>query len=89
MKDKILNYIKTWENRCYKNGIPDEIPTRLEQLNKAPSYKQIAKSILLNDIHLEKLGMSKPKCRAYHEIKRAELMAKGKIKTSKQLKLEL
>lgn len=89
MVSKIKNYIKEWEGKCYKNGIPDEAPARLELLNKVPSYRQIAKSILLNDIHLEKLGMSKPKCRAYHDLKRAELISKGKIKENKQLKLKL
>lgn len=89
MKNNITNYIFSWKNKGYKNGIPDEAPLRLEQLNKVPSYRQICKSILSNDIHLEKLGLSKPKCKAYSDIKKAELIQRGVIKESNQLKLKL
>ena len=61
MKEKIEKYISQWEKNCYSNGIPDEAPLRLEQLNKVPSYKQICKAILKNDFHLETIGFSKPK----------------------------
>jgi predicted phosphoadenosine phosphosulfate sulfurtransferase len=89
MKRKIIKYISTWESRGYDNGIPDEAPLRLEQLNKAPSYRVICKAILTNDIHLERLGFQKPKCRAYNDIKRSELIQRGVIKESNQLKLKL
>jgi len=89
MKKKINNYITKWTQLVYFNGIPDEAPPRLEQLNKVPSYRQICKSILSNDVYLEKLGMHKPKCKVYHEIKKAELISKGILKESKQLKLKL
>ena len=39
MKQKIKEYIKIWEEKCYFDGIPDEAPSRLSQLNKVPSYK--------------------------------------------------
>ena len=61
MKQRILKYIIKWENRCYHNGIPDEIPARLDQLNKAPSYKAIARAIIKNDFCLKSLGYSKGK----------------------------
>ena len=64
MKQLITNYIYSWTKKGYENGIPDEAPIRLEQLNKVPSYRQICKSILSNDMHLEKLGLQKPKCQA-------------------------
>jgi predicted phosphoadenosine phosphosulfate sulfurtransferase len=89
MKNRIQKYISDWENRCYSNGIPEEVNGRLEQLNKVPNYKQIVKSILSNDNHLEKLGMSRPKCKAYSDIKYAELLQRGVIKESNQLKLKL
>lgn len=89
MKTKIQKYISEWENRCYKNGIPDEAPLRLESMNKVPSYRLIVKAILKNDFHLEGLGFSKPKCNAYHQIKRAELIDRGVIKESNQLKLKV
>lgn len=89
MKKKIEDYIIKWRTIAYFNDIPDEAPRRLEELNKVPSYRQICKSILLNDFHLEKLGYQKPKCKVYHEIKKAELISKGIIKEDKQLKLKL
>ena len=89
MKTKILNYIKDWENKCYKNGIPDEAPLRLENLNKVPSYRKIVKAILKNDIHLETLGFSRPFNQTYSDIKKNELIERGVIKKSNQLKLKL
>jgi predicted phosphoadenosine phosphosulfate sulfurtransferase len=89
MKTKIKNYIYDWENKCYKDGIPDEAPIRLEILNKVPSYRQIVKAILKNDINLESLGFSRPFCKAYSDIKRAELIERGVIKESNQIKLKI
>ena len=89
MKQKIVNYIRTWEHRCYSEGIPDEVPERIDLLNKAPSYKTICKAILKNDFSLELLGFTKKHTAIYSELKRIELENKGKIKKSNQLKLEL
>lgn len=77
MKEKILKYIEDWEKKCYFNGIPDEAPTRLEQLNKVPSYRLICKAILKNDFALETLGFTKNKPLVYHELKKAELIKRG------------
>jgi len=84
MKNKILNYITEWENRCYKNGIPDEAPLRLEQLNKVPSYKAIVRAIMKNDTTLKTIGFTQNKCNSYHELKRVELENRNKLT---QLKL--
>lgn len=89
MKKKIENYIAEWEIRCYANGIPDEAPLRLEQLNKVPSYKAIARAIMKNDVTLKTMGFTQNKCNSYHELKRQELLQKGKIKELNQLKLTL
>lgn len=89
MKQKIINYIKIWEKRCYFNGIPDEVPERIDLLNKAPSYKTICKAILKNDYQLELLGFTKKHTTIYSELKRIELEGKGKIKKTNQLKLDL
>lgn len=48
-----------WENRCYSNGIPEELPKRLADSGKAPSYKHIAIAILSNDNQLKSLGFSR------------------------------
>lgn len=71
MKKNILNYIKTWEQRCYFEGIPDEVPLRLQQLNKVPSYKMIAICILKND--LSNLGIIPKKSIYYSMLKRIEI----------------
>ena len=82
MLKEVKDYILKWE-RVYSNGIPDEAPIRLNQLNKVPSYKRIALAILNND--LEKIGVKK-RSYWYSELKRIELEARGDIKV-KQLKL--
>lgn len=78
MKEKIENYIQDWELKGYSNGIPDTVPLRLEQLNKAPSYKQICKAILKNDNSLKSLGFNVIKPNSYHFLKRIELKARNK-----------
>ena len=78
MKQKIIKYIQDWEQKCYSEGIPEEVPVRLEQLNKAPSYKQICKVILKNDNHLKALGFNIHKSKSYHLLKRIELDARNK-----------
>jgi predicted phosphoadenosine phosphosulfate sulfurtransferase len=79
MKVNIKKYIKTWEHRCYFDGIPDEVPSRLSQLNKVPSYKEICSAILKNDKGLKSLGYYPVKSKYYSQFKRVELIAKGKI----------
>lgn len=86
MKKDIIEYIQDWEKKCYFNGIPDEAPLRLEQLNKVPSYKQICLAILKNDYSLKTLGIEKKKTPLYSEFKRIELTNRCKIK---QLRLNL
>ena len=86
MKEKIQDYIKTWENRCYSNGIPDEAPFELEIRNKVASYRKICIAIMKNDINLKSLGMQPQKSEYYSELKYQELFEKGKIL---QLKLQL
>lgn len=73
MIEKIEAYIKTWEMRCYSDGIPNECPPRLTQLNKVPSYKQICSAILKNDTSLKTLGFSSVKGAFYSSLKRVEI----------------
>lgn len=54
--ERVAQYLKTWENRCYSNGIPEEVPKGLQSSNRAPSYKAIAVAILSNDHQLLSLG---------------------------------
>jgi predicted phosphoadenosine phosphosulfate sulfurtransferase len=80
MKTKINSYISSWENRGYYNGIPDEAPAELESAGIVPSYRMICRAILKNDIALTSLGFTRSPCVLYNELKRAELLEKGKIK---------
>ena len=59
LTQKIKAYTKTWENRCYPDGIPDEVPAKLAKVNRAPSWKQIALLILQNDHQLRGLGFGR------------------------------
>jgi len=86
MREDILRYIELWENRCYFDGIPEEVPARLSQLNKAPSYKEICSAILKNDYSLKTLGLPQVKSRYYSSFKRIELIERGVI-SDNQLKL--
>lgn len=80
MKQRILNYIKLWESRCYKNGIPDEVPNEIKDL--APSYKKICISILNNDYSLKSLGLTPKKSKYYNAYKKIEIENRIKNKKS-------
>ena len=86
MREEINKYIKTWEERCYSDGIPDEAPERLERLNKVPSYRRICLAILKNDYQLKTLGKTPKKSKYYDILKKIELKARPK-KPSRQLTL--
>ena len=86
-KDKIKKYIKSWEQKGYKNGIPDHAPSELEKRCLVPSYRYICIVLMRNPYNLEKLGLPREKCKIYSDIKREELIKKGKIKINNQLKL--
>lgn len=45
-----------WEERCYPDGIPDEVPDGIMKSMRAPSYKAIAQCILQNDLMLYGVG---------------------------------
>jgi len=75
-----------WEKRCYFDGIPQEIPSRLSQLNKAPSYKEICSAILKNDLCLKTLGFTPKKSKYYSDFKRVEIEQRKNGKP-KQLRL--
>jgi len=61
----------------YFQDIPETVPTRLEQLNKAPSYRQICKAIIKNDYTLKSLGLGSQKPKSYHLLKRIEIKARN------------
>lgn len=83
-KQRIENYIKSWELRGYPSGIPDEAPAILEELGKVPSYRLICIALMKNEKNLESLGFSRMPCRLYMAVKRDELLLKGKIRWTPQ-----
>jgi predicted phosphoadenosine phosphosulfate sulfurtransferase len=76
MKSKIRSYVSTWRKQGYENGIPDFADTRLETLNKVPSYRMICKAIMKNDVALASLGFSRQPCDAYMALKKIEIEAR-------------
>lgn len=87
MTGKIRAYVRKWEGRGYLEGIPDEAPILLEKANRVPSYRAICMAIMRNDVALQSLGYQREPCSTYMAIKRAELMARGKIAPSPQLEI--
>lgn len=77
MEKRLLAYIRTWEKRCYVEGIPDESPIEINDM--VPSYRRIALAILKNDYPLKTLGFSPPKSEHYNSLKRIELNEREKI----------
>lgn len=67
--------MKTWEQRCYSSGIPDDCPDKLMKSLRVPSYKAIALALLKNDLKLTSLGFSGKSTRWYNALK-AEKKAK-------------
>lgn len=84
---KIRAYVRKWEGRGYPGGIPDEAPVLLEKACRVPSYRAICLAIMRNDVTLQSLGYTREPCHTYMAIKRAELLARGKIQPSPQLEL--
>lgn len=78
MRRKIHEYVERWTNQGYSTGIPDEADPVLESLGKVPSYRIICWAIMKNDVALLSLGYSREPCALYNELKRVELMTRGK-----------
>jgi predicted phosphoadenosine phosphosulfate sulfurtransferase len=85
MVAKINYWVNLWKRRCYKSDIPDSAPDEI--FNKVPSYERIARAILSNDHNLKTLGFTPKESKYYSMIKKAELIDRGVIKKSNQLKL--
>ena len=70
-------YETTWIERCYSEGIPDEVPAKLMNSRRAPSWKAVAISILKNDINFHSLGF-RPKRSKWYEPLKAEATPREK-----------
>lgn len=78
----VSNYVKTWEKRCYTEGIPDEVPREI--FDMVPSYKKICIALMKNDLSI--IGIERPKSKYYNALKHIELIDRGVI-NSRQLTL--
>jgi len=73
MRDKIQEYLLTWQRHGYSDGIPDDVPDELMHERLAPSYQAIALAILKHDHAMQSLGFAAPESRWYVTLKRLEL----------------
>ncbi len=73
-KNKIAVYMRWWMQRGYPEGIPDVSDLKLENNQKAPSWRRVCKTLLRNDYWCKYLGFSPTKTSAYQKYN--ELMAK-------------
>jgi predicted phosphoadenosine phosphosulfate sulfurtransferase len=77
-KNKIAVYINWWKSRGYPEGIPDEVPLKIENTGKAPSWRRVCKTILKNDYWCKYLGFSPTKTSAYKKYE--DLMKRRRSK---------
>lgn len=63
--ERFRKWLKGWNGRGYRDGIPDEAPRALEKKYWAPSWRRIAKVLLRNDWWCKGLGLQQPKSAAY------------------------
>lgn len=66
-RNKIFTFIKWWEERGYKDGMPDQAPSILEAEKIAPSWRRVCKSLLRNDYWCKGLGFTQHKTEAYEK----------------------
>lgn len=64
--------MQTWEDRCYKDGIPDEVPACLMRSMRVPSYKALAIAILKNDFNLLSVGFARKETDLSNELLEAD-----------------
>jgi predicted phosphoadenosine phosphosulfate sulfurtransferase len=89
LRKRIKTYIRKWELSGYESGMPDEAPRRLEEINKVGSYRLLCIALMKNDVTLKTLGFSRPPCKLYNQLKRAELMSKGRIVSEPPRQIEM
>jgi predicted phosphoadenosine phosphosulfate sulfurtransferase len=63
--ERFDDWIKGWQKRGYRNGIPDEAPRSLEKKYWVPSWRRICRVLLRNDWWCKGLGGVQPKSAAY------------------------
>jgi len=77
IQDRLLNYVRDWESKCYLNGLPDDAPAEI--FDMVPNYRRIALAILRNDNTLKSLGFTPPKSKYYSQLKRIEISKRAGV----------
>lgn len=75
---RATEYVQSWRNRGYPDGVPDEVPHVLRKLGLAPSYQALALAILSNDMDLISLGFPVKYTPWYSAFKRVEIEGRNK-----------
>lgn len=77
-KNKIAVYLNWWNKRGYPDEIPDCSEPKLENADKVPTWRRIAKTLLRNDYWCKYLGFSPTKTSAYQKY--VDMMKKRREK---------
>lgn len=70
MSDRIAWHIHWWQERGYRDGIPDEADPKAEADRSMPSWRRICKVLLRNDYHCKALTFSPLKSDAFERYRR-------------------
>jgi predicted phosphoadenosine phosphosulfate sulfurtransferase len=86
--ERVREYETVWSNRCYLNGLPEELPKKIADSGRAPSWKAVAIALLQNDLHLYQLGFTRP-CyeRQQRVVRLAHIAMHGAVADGTQLEL--
>ena len=69
-ENKVVVFLKWYEDRGYPNGIPDYADPKEEASKSVPSWRRICKSLLRNDYWCKGLSFSQTKSDAYEKYKK-------------------
>ncbi|MCC8022686.1 MAG: DUF3440 domain-containing protein [Clostridiales bacterium] len=72
-KNKIASFLNWWQNHGYPDGIPDELPSSMENAvgrKRKPSWRRICKTLLRNDYWCQGLSFSPTKSEHYEQYQR-------------------
>jgi predicted phosphoadenosine phosphosulfate sulfurtransferase len=88
--ERVSEYVRTWQARCYFHEIPDEVPVKVAASGRAPSWRAVAVALLQNDLHLYQLGYARPAYdRQRHAVNMAHIAMHGAPADGTQLVLSL
>ena len=74
----VMDYERIWRERCYSDGIPDELPPKLAASGRVPSWKAVALCLLKNDMQLRGLGFGRQESAVVEAIYAIEKKEKSK-----------